>query len=140
MRLFITFLAILMPSVALAEAYEVQMLNRNASGSMVYDPPYLNVQIGDSVKFVATRAGHDAVSIEGMLPEGATPIKGKLNEEITVTFDVEGLYGIKCTPHYAMGMVMLIEVGAQEATVEDLPTDLPERAAERLQAYLNHSE
>ncbi|MEM6481853.1 MAG: pseudoazurin [Pseudomonadota bacterium] len=140
MRLLFTFLVVIIPSMALAETYEVQMLNRNANGSMVYDPPYLNVQPGDSVKFLATRPGHDAVSIEGMVPEGAIPIKGKLNEEITVTFDVEGLYGIKCTPHFAMGMAMLIEVGEQKATTEDLPTDLPERAAERLQAYLNHSE
>ena len=31
-----------------------------------------------------------------------------------ITLDEEGVYGIKCTPHYAMGMVALIEVG--EAT------------------------
>jgi pseudoazurin len=138
MRLLLTLLMILLPSLTLAETYEVQMLNRNANGSMVYDPPYLNVQIGDSVTFLATRPGHNAVSIDGMVPHGATPINGKLNEEITVTFEVEGLYGIKCTPHYAMGMVMLIEVGERKATAKDLPDGLPERAEERLQAYLEH--
>jgi pseudoazurin len=34
-----------------------------------------------------------------------------VNEQITVTFDQEGVYGIKCTPHYGMGMVALIVVG-----------------------------
>ena len=29
----------------------------------------------------------------------------------TVTFDKPGVYGIKCTPHYGMGMVALIVVG-----------------------------
>lgn len=112
------------------------MLNRNANGSMIYDPPYLNIQAGDHVKFIATRPGHNAVSIQGMIPDGAMAIKGRLNEELTVTFDVEGLFGIKCTPHFAMGMVMVIEVGAQKAKVDDIPVGLPERAAARLQDYL----
>ncbi|WP_345741726.1 plastocyanin/azurin family copper-binding protein [Epibacterium ulvae] len=60
------------------------------------------------------------------------------DEEIAVTFEVEGLYGIKCTPHYAMGMVMLIEVGEQKATAEDLPHEIPERAHERLLTDLQH--
>ena len=47
-----------------------------------------------------------------MLPEGVAPFKGKVNEEIVVTLDKEGVYGIKCQPHYGMGMVALIEVGA----------------------------
>ena len=46
-----------------------------------------------------------------MLPEGAEPFKGKLSEQITVTVPVEGVYGVKCTPHYGMGMVALIVVG-----------------------------
>ena len=29
----------------------------------------------------------------------------------TVTLDKEGVYGVKCSPHYGMGMVALIEVG-----------------------------
>ena len=34
--------------------------------------------------------------------------KGKLSEPVTVTVSVEGVYGVKCTPHYGMGMVALI--------------------------------
>ncbi|OIQ44226.1 MAG: pseudoazurin [Roseobacter sp. MedPE-SW] len=136
MRSILSFFLLVIPSLALSETYEVQMLNRNANGSMVYDPPYLNIQAGDSIKFVATRPGHNAASIKGMIPDGATAIKGRLNEEITVTLNVEGLYGIKCTPHFDMGMVMLIEVGAQRARAEDLPDGLPERAAARLHSYL----
>ncbi len=36
---------------------------------------------------------------------------GKMNEEVTVTFGQPGIYGIKCKPHYGMGMVGLIIVG-----------------------------
>ena len=46
-----------------------------------------------------------------MLPEGATPFLGKVNQDIAVTFDKPGVYGVKCLPHYGMGMVALIVVG-----------------------------
>ncbi|MEO8530939.1 MAG: pseudoazurin [Deltaproteobacteria bacterium] len=97
---------------AQAETYEIQMRNKGGTGTMVFEPAFLAIQPGDTVKFIAIDKGHDAETIEGMIPEGAEPFKGKANEEIEVTFTVEGVYGIKCNPHYAMGMVALIEVGA----------------------------
>ena len=39
------------------------------------------------------------------MPEGAKAFKGKINQEIAVTFDAPGTYGIKCAPHFGMGMV-----------------------------------
>ena len=50
---------------------------------------------------------HNAETIKGMIPEGAEAFKSKMNEEFSVTLDKEGVYGIKCTPHYGMGMVAL---------------------------------
>ncbi|TIV43623.1 MAG: pseudoazurin, partial [Mesorhizobium sp.] len=61
--------------------------------------------------FVPTDKTHDAQSIKGMVPDGAEPFKGKMNEEVTVTLTQEGVYGVKCAPHYGMGMVALIAVG-----------------------------
>ena len=46
-----------------------------------------------------------------MAPEGSAGFKGAINEEIEVMFDTAGLYGIKCKPHFAMGMVMTIATG-----------------------------
>ena len=51
-----------------------------------------------------------------MMPEGAKPWNGPLTKKkgeksITVKFDVEGVYGYKCTPHAMLGMVGLIAVG-----------------------------
>jgi pseudoazurin len=60
---------------------------------------------------VATDKGHNAESIKGMLPADAMPFTGKNNEDVTVTFDKPGAYGVKCMPHYGMGMVALIVVG-----------------------------
>lgn len=78
---------------------------------MVFEPDFIRVEIGDTVTFVPTDKSHDAESIKGMLPEGAEPFKGKINQEITVTIGKEGVYGVKCTPHYGMGMVALIVAG-----------------------------
>jgi pseudoazurin len=46
-----------------------------------------------------------------MFPAGAEAFKSKFNEEFSVTLSAEGVYGVKCAPHYAMGMVALIRVG-----------------------------
>lgn len=116
---------------AFAEVHEVKMLNRGETGAMVYEPDFLRLAPGDSVVFRATHPSHNAASIAGMFPEGAAKIMGKINEEIEVTFETPGTYGIKCSPHYSMGMVMLIEVGTGAPDVTRLPADLPPMAAER---------
>ena len=101
-----------------AAEVEVKMLNKGEKGTMVFEPDLVRIQPGDSVHFVATDKGHDALSIEGMLPEGAEPFAGKMNKDITVTFTVPGAYGVKCKPHYPMGMVALVVVGTP-TNVED---------------------
>lgn len=96
---------------ALAADHQIQMLNKGEKGAMVFQPDYVKAEAGDTITFVPTDKGHDAESIKGMLPEGAEPFKGKMNEQITVKLDKEGIYGVKCTPHYGMGMVALVVVG-----------------------------
>jgi len=102
---------LLLTGAAQAADHQVQMLNKGEKGAMVFQPAYMVAAPGDTVTFVPTDKSHDAESIKDMLPEGATPFKGKMNEQITVTLDKEGVYGVKCTPHYGMGMVALIIVG-----------------------------
>ncbi|RUV27935.1 MULTISPECIES: pseudoazurin [unclassified Mesorhizobium] len=94
-----------------AEEHVVQMLNKGEKGAMVFQPAFVQAAPGDTVKFVPTDKTHDAQSIKGMIPDSAEPFKGKMNEEITVTLTQEGVYGVKCAPHYGMGMVALIAVG-----------------------------
>jgi pseudoazurin len=94
-----------------AAEHEVRMLNKGEEGVMVFEPALVRAAPGDTVRFVAADKGHNAETVKGMVPEGAEPFKGKINEEIVVTLDKEGVYGIKCQPHYGMGMVALIEVG-----------------------------
>lgn len=96
---------------ASAAEVEVKMLNKGAAGAMVFEPAFVEIALGDTVRFVPTDKGHDAASIPGMLPERATPFTGKMNQEIVVVFDKPGVYGVKCKPHYGMGMMALVIAG-----------------------------
>lgn len=130
-------LALLMlasPSI-MADTHEVLMFSKGKTGEMVYEPDFLNIAPGDSVRFVTDHGKHDSATIPGLLPEGAEPFKGEINENIAVTFDVPGVYGIQCTPHLTKGMVMLVQVGDEQAAPE-LPADLPEMAKHRLDAVI----
>jgi len=95
-----------------AAEFEVKMLNKGEKGVMVFEPNFVRAAPGDTIRFVPADKGHSAETIKGMIPDGAEPFKGKINEEVTVTLTKEGVYGVKCAPHYGMGMVALIEVGA----------------------------
>ena len=96
---------------AQAAEHEVKMLNKGAAGMMVFEPSVIKIAPGDTVHFVATDKGHNVESIDGMLPEGAQAFKSEMNKDLTVAFDKPGVYGIKCKPHYGMGMVGLVVVG-----------------------------
>lgn len=97
---------------AWAETVDVKMLNKGEAGPMVFEPALVKLSPGDSIRFLAADKGHNAETIDGMLPEGATAFEGRLNEELTVTFDQPGLSGVRCKPHFAMGAVMVASVGA----------------------------
>ena len=82
-----------------------------------------------------TDKSHNVETIKDMLPEGVEPFKSRVNEEFTVTFDVPGLYGIKCTPHFAMGMVGAIAVGDELPNLDAAKAaTVPNKARERLEA------
>ncbi|GAB1381457.1 pseudoazurin [Pararhodobacter aggregans] len=122
-----------------AETHQVQMLNRGEAGPMVFEPAFLRVAPGDTVHFVATDRGHNAESIDGMIPAGAEAFTSRVGQELEVTLDTEGVYGVRCTPHFAMGMVMTIVVGEASAAPEDfLAGRIPPRARERFEAQLGN--
>lgn len=113
MKRMIGLVAALLLAAGAAQAadHQVQMLNKGEKGAMVFEPHLIKAAPGDTVTFVPTDKGHDAQSIDGMLPPGAEPFKGKISEEIKITVTAEGVYGVKCLPHYGMGMVAMIVVG-----------------------------
>lgn len=100
-------------------SFEVKMLNQGQDGVMVFEPSLLKINVGDTVTFKATDAAHNSASIPGMIPNGASSWNGDLSRDISVTFDVPGVYGYQCTPHAMMAMVGVIQV---DNNIENLDT------------------
>ena len=129
--------ALVVAGPALAEDFEVHMLNKGEAGAMVFEPHFIHAQPGDTIKFVPVDKGHNAETLKGAIPEGAETFKTAINEEFVWTVEVPGLYGIKCTPHVGTGMMMAVQVGDDTSNLEDLQTvKLPKKARERLNAAL----
>ena len=109
--------AAMLATPAAAADHVVKMLNKGKAGMMVFEPALVKVAPGDTVTFVPTDKSHNAESIAGMLPAGAAPFKGKMNQPIKVIFAKPGVYGYKCLPHYGMGMVGVVVVGNPNANL-----------------------
>lgn len=128
----VTSLLVALPTFA--ADHEVQMLNRGEAGAMVFEPVALKIEPGDTVTFVSVDPGHNAETIKGMFPADAESFRTAIGQTETVTFDIEGIYGIKCTPHFGMGMVMLIQVGDDPDNLEEAKgATLPPKATERFE-------
>ena len=98
-------------SMAAAKEIVVKMKNQGAAGAMVFEPAFVKAMPGDTVKFVPTDPSHNAETIATMLPAGVAPSKGGMNKEFVLPVSAPGVYGIKCMPHYSMGMIALVQVG-----------------------------
>ena len=124
------------------KTHEVEMRNQGNDGVMVFEPSVLHIEVGDSVTFKATDAGHNSASIEGMIPSGAPAWNGSMSEDITITFAEEGTYVYQCTPHLMMAMVGVIAVGDLSKNFDEVANVAAEKKSEfvmeqdRLDSYL----
>jgi pseudoazurin len=90
---------------------EVKMLNKGSDGQkMVFEPALIRANVGDTITFLPSDKGHMAASMKGMMADGGK-FKGKTNKPVSYEVTQDGLYGVKCTPHMANGMVAVIAVG-----------------------------
>ena len=89
----------------------VEMLNKREDGQkMVFSEDVVKVDLGDTIKWLASDKGHNVEFIAG--PDGFTlPPKSGLNKDVSITFDKAGVYLYVCTPHKVMGMIGLVVVG-----------------------------
>ena len=109
MKKLTTLLSLLLLTIpAVAEEHIVKMLNSGKDGMMVFEPAVISINLGDTVKFEATDMAHNSASVPGMIPAGAKPWMGKMSQDISVTFDKEGVYVYECTPHKMMAMIGVI--------------------------------
>jgi len=123
---------------ASAREIVVHMKNRGAEGSMVFEPSFIKAAPGDVIHFVPSDPSHNAETLPSMLPSGAKPMKGMMSKDVSMIVTIPGLYGVKCMPHYSMGMVALVQVGrvSPEALSAAKAVKLPPFAAKRMAAML----
>lgn len=106
-----TFLLVFALGSASAGARTIEMLNKDDAGNkMIYSEELVYIETGETITWVPTSKGHNVEMIAG--PDGATlPKKSKNGKEVSITFDVPGIYYYWCTPHKGMGMIGLVVVG-----------------------------
>ena len=130
--------------VQLSEGSEhiVKMLNSGDGGQMIFEPAVIKVSVGDTIHFKATDAAHNSVSIDGMIPAGASSWASQLSQDISITLDAEGVYVYQCDPHVIMAMVGVIQVG-EAVNMEEVKNAASSYGSnflmntDRLQNYLN---
>lgn len=120
-----------------AAEIEVHMKNKGEAGTMVFEPAFVKAAPGDVIHFIPSDKSHNVEAIKEILPPGVELFKSKVNEEFSLTVTEAGLYGVKCTPHFAMGMIALIQVGDAPANLDAAQTaKMPKKARERMDTAL----
>ena len=136
------FFFVLLTSFVAADNFDIKMVNADASGQvMVFDPPFIKANVGDTVTFLPTDMLHNSQSVPGMIPSSANSWNGAMNEKITVELNTEGVYVYQCTPHIALGMIGVIQVG-EASNIDDIKNSTSSLESmivmnkERVQQYL----
>ena len=98
-------------SLVFAADMSIDMLNKDANGNkMVYSKEIAKVAVGDTITWLPASKGHNVEIIAA--PDGYDiPKKSKNGKEVSITFEVPGIYYYWCTPHKGMGMIGLVVVG-----------------------------
>jgi pseudoazurin len=121
-----------------AKTIIVEMKDSGPEGAMVFVPAFVKANPGDTVRFVPTSVAHNAELIPAMLPAGVAPSKGAMGKPFDLVVSTPGIYGIKCAPHYSMGMVAAVQVGNGPSAnlAAARAAKLPPFAMKRMTAYL----
>ena len=98
-------------SLVFAADMTIDMLNKDANGNkMVYSKEVAKVAVGETITWLPASKGHNVEIIAA--PDGFDiPKKSKNGKEVSITFEVPGIYYYWCTPHKGMGMIGLVVVG-----------------------------
>ena len=138
-KIFIGLIMAVALNLSAAE-HEVKMLNFGDGGSMIFEPGFLKVNKGDTIHFKSVDLAHTSESVVGLIPAGASPWKGEINENISVTLNEEGVYVYQCTPHLILGMIGVIQVG-EAVNLNEVKANVGKLTfavnPERLSNYLN---
>ena len=105
-------------SASFAVDTTVEMLNKLNKETMVFSKKIVKIDIGDTVFWKATKAGHNVEFIKGGVPEGVGKFRSALSKDTEYKFEVPGIYAYWCTPHKGMGMIGFVVVGNDKSNLE----------------------
>ena len=107
-------------SLVFAADMSIDMLNKDANGNkMVYSKEIAKVAVGDTITWLPASKGHNVEIIAA--PDGFNiPKKSKNGKEVSITFEVPGIYYYWCTPHKGMGMIGLVVVGDDTSNKDEI--------------------
>ena len=133
-----TLAAIMLGAMALAPVAQAedipevavvhQIIDLNAdtpAHAFRFEPKLLRVPAGSTVRFKGSTGRHTVTSILRMIPVGARAFEIRGKPELDLSFDKEGVYGIRCRVHGRHGMVMLLVVGDPSSNLEEARAYLP---------------
>ena len=105
---------------ALAADQTVEMLNKLNKENMVFSKKIVKVEIGDTVYWKATKAGHNVEFIKGGVPDGVGKFRSALSKDTEYKFEIPGIYAYWCTPHKGMGMIGFVVVGNDKSNLDNI--------------------
>ncbi|THF54287.1 MAG: copper-binding protein, partial [Methylophaga nitratireducenticrescens] len=77
---------------------------------MKFTPLVVKIAPGDTVRW-ENMPTHNVETIDGLVPEGTEKINSPMGENYQHTFEQEGIYVYKCTPHIGVAMGGAVIVG-----------------------------
>ena len=113
-----------LPEVAVVH----QIIDLNAdtpAHAFRFEPKLLRVPAGSTVRFKGSTGRHTVSAILRMIPVGARSFEIRGKPSMDLTFEKEGVYGIRCRVHGRHGMVMLLVVGDPSVNMEEAKEYLP---------------
>ena len=132
-------LILVLPAAADAADMTIQMLNKDPGSTErnIYSPALVQIEPGETVKWVATDLGHNVEFVRGAFPDGVKSFRSAVGKDVSYTFSTPGAYVYKCTPHYGQGMVGIVIVGqVPDNLAEIMAKKYPGRADKRIDALL----
>ena len=96
--------------VTYAEAQEiiqVEMLNKLEKEKMIFNPTIIEVEVGDTVEWIAKSKGHN---VQFVVAPQDIKFKSKVSRDTEYNFTESGIYLYVCTPHKGMGMYGVVIV------------------------------
>ena len=107
-----------------------------AARAVQFEPAIIFIEPGDTV-YWENMPTHNVASVEPLIPEGQETFETPIGENVSLTFETEGLVVYKCTPHWGNRMGGIIVVGDPEdpmaiaeeylSLTEENPETLPAR-------------